>query len=159
MGAYIDNESKANDNRSSAWTFLMVGLVGMIAMVLVVTGIFPISLNPNAKFLIYGVMFAMFGLFIVLGFVSMVNSTRFEKEAKSEKNLYSAMLEYCKSSNLADIIGANIESEETDLAEEELYFKRCELLKESLSDKFMNLDEAFLDNFVDKVYSELFGET
>ena len=50
-------------------------------------------------------------------------------------------------------IGANIESEEPDLAEEELYFKRCELLKESLSDKFMNLDEAFLDNFVDKVYS------
>ena len=87
MGVYIDSESKANDNRSSAWTFLMVGLVGMIAMVLVVTGIFPISLNPNAKFLIYGVMFAMFGLFIVLGFVSMVNSTRFEKEAKSEKNL------------------------------------------------------------------------
>ena len=158
MGVYVDNESKANDNRSSAWTFLSVGFLGLIVMALIVTGVFPIRLNPNAQFLIYGVMFAMFGLFVVIGFVSMRNSTRFQKEAKSEINLFNEMLEFCKSSNLADTISAEIRESDPDLEDEELYFKRTELLKEKLANKFMNLDEAFLDNFTDKVYTDLFGD-
>ncbi len=158
MGVYIDSESKANDNKSSAWTFLTVGFLGLVVMCLIVTGVIPIHLNPNAQFLIYGVMFAMFGLFIVIGFVSMRNSTRFQKEAKSEINLFNEMLEFCKSSNLAGVIASEIAETDPDLEDEELYFKRTELLKDKLANKFMNLDEAFLDNFTDKVYAELFGD-
>ena len=42
--------------------------------------------------------------------------------------------------------------------EEELqYFKRAEKMKEMISGKFMNLDEAFLDSFVDDLYQNIFG--
>lgn len=150
---YIDNESKANENRSSGWTFLIVGIAGVVAMTLIACGVIPLSLNPNAKFLIYGVMYAMFALFIVIGFISMRNSTRFEHEAKSEKSLYNEIFEYCKNSLVPKML-----EEETDISKEELYFNRTEIMKSKINDKFMNLDEAFLDNFIDKSYSELFGE-
>ncbi|MBR4993555.1 MAG: hypothetical protein IKY04_04840 [Lachnospiraceae bacterium] len=159
MGVYVDNESKANDNRSSGITFLLVGTCGIILTTLVVGGFFPISLNPNSKYLIFGVMYAMFALFIVLGVVSVINSARFEKEAKSEMNLFAEMEDYCKSSNIGDLINAEIMESDPDLSDEEMYFKRCEVIKDKLNLKFMNLDEAFLDNFIDKIYSDLFGES
>lgn len=150
---YIDNESKANENRSSGWTFLIVGIAGVLAMTLIACGVIPLSLNPNAKFLIYGVMYAMFALFIVIGVISMRNSTRFEHEAKSEKSLNNEIFDFCKT----DLVPKMLE-DEADISKEELYFKRTEIMKSKINDKFMNLDEAFLDNFIDKSYSELFGE-
>jgi len=156
-GVYIDSESKASENKSSGWTFLIVGLAGLVAMALIMAGIIPLSLNPNAKFLIYGVMIAMFALFVVIGVISMRNSTKFERDAKSEKSLFNEMMDYCKSSLSADTIDAIAKNSPIELTEEELYFRRFEVLKKNLSEKFLNLDEAFLDNFIDKAYSEIFG--
>ena len=50
------------------------------------------------------------------------------------------------------------EEEAASLTPEVKYFKRCEEIKRLLSDKFMNLDEGFLDDFVDHIYEELFEE-
>ena len=42
------------------------------------------------------------------------------------------------------------------IAEEQKYFKRSDRMKTIISDNFMNLDEAFLEHFVDEYYQELF---
>ena len=31
-------------------------------------------------------------------------------------------------------------------------------MKEKITEKFLNLDEAFLDNFVDEMYTNIYGE-
>ena len=43
-----------------------------------------------------------------------------------------------------------------DLEEEMKYFKRIEILKKLISEKFLNLDEAYLEHFVDDIYPEIF---
>ena len=43
-----------------------------------------------------------------------------------------------------------------ELSEEQKYFKRTDKMKQLIENKFMNLDEAFLDNFIDEYYQELF---
>ena len=40
---------------------------------------------------------------------------------------------------------------------ESMLDKQPEKMKEMISDKFMNLDAAFLDSFVDDLYQNIFG--
>ena len=152
---YKRNADKAEDNRSSAWTLLVVGGAGMFIMILGIMGILPLSIgNP---YMFYGVMSAVFLLFMVMGVVSMKNAKIFEKKAESENTLREALEKWCRDNLRAEEIDrelGNISAEK----EEVLYFKRYEKLKEKLNHQFMNLDQAFLDNFIDEtVYDMVFG--
>ena len=61
-GAYLNSAQKAEDNRSSAWTLLLIGGIGIIIMILGILDLLPFQVgNP---YLFYGVMSAIFILFI-----------------------------------------------------------------------------------------------
>ncbi len=68
---YQDSMERASENRSSAWVLLAMGSVGIVVIVLGIAGVIPLRFgNP---YLFYGVMAAVFLLFIVAGVVSMKN--------------------------------------------------------------------------------------
>lgn len=159
-GIYRNNAERAEDNKSSAWTLLSIGVLGIILLVLVMAGIIPVYFYGVSKFMIYGVMFALFILFIVMGMVSLRNSRIFAKKAESDSTLSDTMHDWCKDNlNAADLDVQLFDEEETAALEEEMkYFKRTEYLKRLLADKFMNLDEGFLEDFVDHIYDEVFEE-
>lgn len=73
----MNSGAKAEENRSSAWVLLVVGILGMLVMILGITGVLP--LNIGNPYMFYGVMSAVFILFIVMGVVSMRNAKLFEK--------------------------------------------------------------------------------
>jgi len=168
-GIYRNNAERAEDNKSSAWTLLSVGVLGIIALVLVMAGIIPIYFYGITKYMIYGVMFALFILFIVMGVVSLRNSMIFAKKAESESSLSDTMKEWCIANLNAEVLDnvlfasdyegeseSEIEGEE--ISDEVKYFKRSEEIKRLLSDKFINLDEGFLEEFVDHIYEEIFED-
>lgn len=158
-GIYRNNAERAEDNKSSAWTLLSVGILGIVLLVLVMTGVIPLYFYGVTKFMAYGVMFALFILFIVMGMVSLRNSRIFAKKAESDSTLSDTMHDWCRGNLDASALDAQLfDEEENELAEEMKYFKRTEYLKRLLSDKFMNLDEGFLEDFVDHIYSEIFEE-
>ena len=98
-------------------------------------------------------MGTMFVLFLVMGFFSIKSYKKFEIKASEEDNLTNNLSAWCKENLTKDIIDADIEEE----GEELLYFRRTEKMKDMISNKFMNLDAAFLDSFVDDIYPEIFG--
>ena len=73
----MNSGAKAEENRSSAWVLLVVGILGMLVMILGITGVLP--LNIGNPYMFYGVMSAVFILFIVMGVVSKRNEKLFEK--------------------------------------------------------------------------------
>ncbi len=153
---YQSSSERAEENRSSAWLLLLLGIIGVGAVILGILGIIPLSLgNP---YLFYGVMSAVFLLFIVMGAASMKNARIFAQKAESENTLRDAMVAWCRE-NL-DEAGIDGELEDlTGLSEEILYFKRCELLKAKLNHQFLNLDQAFLESFIDNyVYDSVYGK-
>lgn len=153
--AYQNSAAKAEDNRTSAYTLLFVGIVGFILVILIFVGVIPIYRNTSTtKYLICGVMGAMFILFIVFGIVSMRNSKILLVKAKSENSLLSELTKWCEENLSAETIDQGLFEEE--LAEEQKYFKRADKMKKIISDKFMNLDEALLEHFVDEYYQGLF---
>jgi type IV secretory pathway component VirB8 len=44
---YMNSGAKAEENRSSAWVLLVVGILGMLVMILGITGVLPLNIgNP-----------------------------------------------------------------------------------------------------------------
>lgn len=174
---YRNNSEKAEDNRSSAWVLLIFGIFGIIAIILGIAGIIP--LRPGNPYMFYGIMGAVFILFIVMGIVSLKNAIFFESKAASDNSLQEIMKKWCiENLNAQDIDKAIEESKDVNTendteedknaetvisadldADGELYFKRYEYIKNRLNEQFMNLDEGFLDNFIDeKVFDLVFGK-
>ncbi|MDE6388879.1 MAG: hypothetical protein K2L82_13855 [Lachnospiraceae bacterium] len=157
--AYRNSAAKAEDNRTSAYTLLFVGIIGFILVLLIFVGIIPLYQNATTtKYLLCGVMGAMFILFIVFGVVSMRNSKILLIKAKSEDSLLSELTKWCEKNLDAEQIDTGLfdDNIEQEIAEEQKYFMRSDRMKMIISDNFMNLDEAFLEHFVDEYYQELF---
>lgn len=152
---YQDSSQRADENRSSAWVLLVIGTLGLAVVVLGILGVLPLRLgNP---YLFYGVMSAIFVLFLVSGVVSMKNAKIFAGRAESENSLRSTMLDWCRQNlNGQEIdfeIGIGDESEEI------RYFNRTTYLRDKLNHQFVNLDQDFLDQFIDdQVYGMVFQE-
>lgn len=163
---YRDNAERASENRSSAWVLMAVGGLGIVVLIMGITGVIPLHFS-NA-YLFYGVMAAVFILFLVAGIVSMKNALIFEKSAESENSVKKALLDWCRQNlrkeELDRQIGTdgNASAEEGSAemeSEEILYFKRFEAIKARLNHQFLNLDQGFLEKLIDDtVYEMVYGD-
>lgn len=162
MPRYRSSAAKAEDNRSSAYTLLAVGGIGFAAVILIFFNVIPLYRGTGiSRYLICGVMGAMFLLFLVFGFVSLRDSKLFLVKAKSESSLVEEITRWCAenldAADLDALLFLEGESVE-ELSDEEKYYRRTEKMKALLEDKFMNLDEAFVEDFVDGYYQELYED-
>lgn len=153
---YENNASKAEENKSSAYTLLFVGIIGSILVFCGIFGILPIRLGATSKYMLYGIMGVMFLLFIVMGLISMKSYHVFTKKAESENTIRDSIKKWCKETINAEELDNELFSDGEDLPEEEKYFKRTALLKNKISNQFLNLDESFLDSLADELYEDIF---
>ena len=150
---FQDSSERASENRSSAWMLLILGTLGLIAVVLGAIGVLPFRMgNP---YLFYGVMGAISILFVIAGIVSMKNAKFFDKKAESENSLRSTLMEWCRENLDAGAIYGRVGAQ--GVSEEILYFRRFSYIKEKMNHQFVNLDQGFLDRFIDDyVYDFVF---
>lgn len=163
---YRDNAERASENRSSAWVLMAVGGLGIIVLIMGITGVIPLHFS-NA-YLFYGVMAAVFILFLVAGIISMKNALIFEKSAESENSVKKALLDWCRQNLRKEEldrqigIGGKASTEEGSAemeSEEILYFRRFEAIKARLNHQFLNLDQGFLEKLIDDtVYEMVYGD-
>ena len=152
-GLYVESSKKAQDFKSGGLSLLFVGGLGFICVLLILLGIIPLHMNIFSKYLITGVMGTMFLLFIIMGFLSVKSYKKFEIKASEEDTLTQNLTSWVKDNLQKDIIDADLEGS----SEELLYFLRTEKMKEMIMQKYMNLDAAFLDSFIDDIYPSIFG--
>lgn len=154
---YQNSAARAEDNRSSAYILLFMGVAGFICVLLIFLGVIPLYQSESTtRYLVCGVMGAMFVLFIVFGVVSMRNSRILLVKAKSEDSLLSELTKWCENNLSAGLLDEGLFEE--DVLEEQKYFLRTDKMKAIINNKFINLDEAFLEHFVDEYYQRLFGD-
>ncbi len=150
---YQDSSQKAEDNRSSGWVLLAVSAMGFLFSGLCMAGVLPVQIgNP---YLFNGVLLTLSLLFLITGIMSIRTAVIFERKAASENTLRGAMLEWCSQNLRAAEIDEAIHA--AGLPEEVRYFDRTAYVKERLNRQFVNLDQGFLDRFVDdQVYAMVF---
>lgn len=152
---YTSNAKKAEDNKSAAYALLGVGVLGIVFVILGFLGVLPFQ--PGNRYLLYGVLGAMFALFFVMGCISLKNAKGFEKKAITENTLTDTIKEWCVANLTKDVIDSSFQT--AGKSEEELYFYRASFMKKRLNTQFMNLDQAFIESFIDDVlYDLVFGE-
>lgn len=156
-GIYINNEEKAEENRTSAYTLLLMGSIGLAAVLLVFFDLLPVPLAMVNRYMISGVMGALFILFIIMGLVAMRNSRILEGKARRENNLTLEIKKWCRENLNGQEIDRAVSIQETE-AEEMKYFERFERIKYMIQNQFVNLDEAYLDRLVDEIYPEFYED-
>jgi len=151
---YVNNEEKAEENRSSAYTLLTVGSVGLVLVILVFLEVIHIDMSITNKYMVTGVMGVLFILFIVMGTVSMKNSRILRKKATKENNLTVEIKKWCVGNLKQGEIDGNLNL--AGVQEELKYFQRFDYVKGAIRRQFMNLDEGYLDRLVEELYPEIF---
>lgn len=159
-GVYQNYEEKAADNKSSAYTLLGIGAVGAVVILLALLNVISLPLSSSTKYVTLGMMEAMFVFFAVMGVVSMKNAGKYAKKAESEKELTKELEKWFVEYVTAEKIDNDLfTEEEADFSEEQKYFKRFDRMKELLSERFLNLNEGYVDRFLDKHYQDIFGDS
>ena len=153
---YVNNEEKAEDNKTSAYTLLTVGVLGFVVIILIFLDVIPVYMSVTNKYIVTGVMGVLFVLFIVMGGVSLKNSRILFKKASKENNLTREIKKWCVNNLQMQDIDEKLELK--DQPEELKYFQRAAYMRTAISKQFMNLDEGYLDRLIDEVYPEIFED-
>lgn len=154
-GAYEEASKKAEEYKSGAYTLIVVGLLGLIALGLLISGVLPIRLNPSSQLMTCLVMGALFVIFLVLGIQSWRSYQKLLKKAETESGQREELLTWCAENLSAAQIDAGVPDLE-ESAEEMRYFKRAEAMKAKIMEAFPDLEDGYLDHFIDEMYSKIY---
>ncbi|NLG05331.1 MAG: TFIIB-type zinc ribbon-containing protein [Clostridia bacterium] len=155
---YVKAEEKAENYKASAYALLLTGSVGIIIMILVMTGIIPLKLAQNAKYISYGTMSLLFLIFLVIGFYSLKASKKFSSDAQKENQLEQKIFEHFVSQYTKDTIDAQLQEEKQmeEVPDEIKYFQRTDWLKKQILIFAPDIQNAYLEKITDELYQKLF---
>ncbi|MDD2972428.1 MAG: hypothetical protein PHE02_09905 [Lachnospiraceae bacterium] len=149
---YENKRDKAENFKSSAYTLIIVGIAGAMALLLCKTGIIPFHLN----LLTYGVMGVMFAVFLIMGISSYRSYKQYAGDAKEEEELKEEVERWCRENLTRQAIDDGLFQEE--FSEEMKYFRRMEKMKQEVEKTFLNMEEGFLDTILEDLYPTIFDK-
>ncbi len=158
MARYVDSESRAEDNLSSAWTLIIVGIIGCILLILVAVGVVPFPVNGPGKYLVYSVLAVFCLIFVVAGIVSFKKGKAYSVEATAEKSREQRIIDWCHENDIANKIDERLGADFGDMPQEEVFFHRSALLKKTVFMAFQDMGYEFIDHVTDEIYDNLFED-
>ena len=150
---YKNPQERASEYKSGAQTLLLVGILGIIAMILVDVGVIPIALSKESKVLVNVVMCGMFAIFIGVGINSFKTYKKLVTQSDHDDKLEKDIIDWFGKSVTLDMITSDENKKDS---EESLYFDRIGKIKEHIVSSFNDLDPSFLEYISDKIYNNLF---
>lgn len=135
---YQSPEERYADMRSSAWTFLAVGGIGFVVMLLALMGILSFPFHDFALI----VMLLLFVAFLVIGFVSLKNAKKLKALASSEHELIERITDWYHSEGVQT---EAITSLDTSLSEELFYLQKYEAVCQIIKEQFPDLGDDLLN--------------
>jgi hypothetical protein len=156
--SYVSKEDQKTDMRSTAYSFTLVGAVGIIFLILLAAGVLPISIASHTKIMISIVMGIVFVIFLGIGIRSFTQLNSLANQADFENQLYQETVDWFCSVYNSDAIDSLCDMADlsADNDDESLYFIRYEKMKSLLSAQYPTLSEDFLDHIIDELYTALF---
>lgn len=135
---YQSPEERYADMRSSAWTFLLIGGLGLVNMILALLGIYTLPFHDFALV----VMLLLFAAFLVIGLVSFKNCAKLKGLAESEHALIEEITAWYHSDG---IHSEAVTSLDTSLPEELFYLQKYEAVCRIIQEHFPDIREDLLN--------------
>ncbi|MCR4909383.1 MAG: hypothetical protein K5985_11190 [Lachnospiraceae bacterium] len=147
-------EERLSDVKTSGWTLSGVGILGLLAIILCVSGVLPIRLYGIASVLTYGTMGILFLVFVVIGFKSLAKISSLTEECRTEKEKTKEIREYI----LGSFTGEKIDEAVKDMTDEAggAYYARIAFIREWMLEKYPELEASYADYLIEDLYQALF---
>jgi len=124
---FVSKKEKYKDYQSTGLMFMIVAVAGITLITLNLLGIITIYKTSGASsVLFYCVMYAMFAIFIFVGFSSFKSAAKIKEASVSEEAFLRELNHYIETNITTSLFDFN---EEADMPQEELYFKRTALIR------------------------------
>lgn len=151
---FISKKEKYKDYQSTGIMFIVVAVIGIAVITLNLLGIISVFRTGGASaVLFYCVMYAMFIIFAFVGMNSFKNAAGIKAASVNEENFLQELNSYIDTNINASVF----DSVDTDgISQEELYFRRTELIRTMLSEKYPDIDPGLLEQTIDETYDKIF---
>lgn len=136
--AYRSPEERYADMRSSAWTFCIVGGIGLVIMILALIGILTFPFHDFALI----VMLLLFAGFFVSGIVSFRSAKKLQSLAASEHAFIAKITDWYHSEGMRSESVASID---VSLPEELFYLRKYEAVSLLIREHFPDIQEDLLN--------------
>lgn len=151
---YENSTEKYKDYFSSAITFLICGVAGLVVLLLNDFGILHFLSSKGASFILINVVLGgLFIAFIIIGIISFNHSKRAKKQAEEELSANEELIGWLKQNVTADKIE---HSYNTDIPDEMKYFNRSEYIKKVLQEQFPDYRSEIIETVTDHYIETLF---
>ncbi len=151
---YQNYKEKAEEHRSSAYSFLVIGGIGLAIVVLSWFDLLPFSIGGSGNWFTHGILFVFFLIFIYIGVVSAKSVGKYQSLASKEAFDKSELEKYLSESFTKEALEAI-----TADTEEEAYFKRMTYMRDQVAGRFPDTAEkgSFVEALLDAHYDRIFG--
>ena len=149
---YVSAASRYEDYRSSGFTFLILGSLGMIFALLNFLDV--ISLFGSTFSCV--VLFVMFGIFLALGIFSFVKAGQLKAGADAENKTVEEAKRWMEQNFTKDMLNTvtSDDSEDEIKSEELLYMDRLDQLVARLLAAFPSLNDSLAEQLVDEFFGQ-----
>ncbi len=150
---YVSAAAKYDDYRSSGFTFVILGGLGVVFALLNFMGVFTLFGSTFSSL----VLFIMFGIFLGLGIFSFVKADKLKESATIEQQVVSEAKAWMEKNFTKEVLAdLNIEENASDEVntEELLYMDRLDSLVGRLLKAFPNLHDSLAEQLVEEFISQ-----
>ena len=156
MKIYVDEQKRYEDTKATGQCFTGVGAIGLIAIVLLDTGVIKLAaLDSVNKLMVSIVMGLVFLIFFIIGIKSFMDIS---KKIDRNNSLEEEIMEYVTVTHRDELMTLASSGEKGDACSGDLYYKRAELITSVITEKYSLLEESFLDHMVEEIYSKIYSD-
>ncbi len=153
VGTYVKPEEMYSDTKSSGYMLLVLGIIGIVALVLVALQIIPLSLDPVMQYIFYIVLGILFVAFIGLGINALKKAKVYQAQISVDDDLSTELLAWITEDEQKEKIISVVNDEMT---EDEKYFEIQSIMQKLLLEKQPEVSEEFLDYIIELAYQKIF---
>ncbi|MCD8362433.1 MAG: hypothetical protein LUC98_05630 [Lachnospiraceae bacterium] len=146
---YTSAREKQSENRSSAWTFLLVGGIGLVVITLALLGVVKLPLNTFSL----AVMEVIFVIFLIIAAQSFRKVMRLMDDIAREDTLDEKVHTWMQENLTKEELLADVDADTT---EELQYFMVSEEIRRRLMLQFPEIEDAYAEEVTESFYNELF---
>ena len=153
---YVSSNSKAGEAKDSAYALLIVGIIGMVADILTFLGYIPLGMSAVRRGISCGILGIFFLALIICGLVSFKSIKRLRASGTKENELELAIKKWAGDNLSMENIDEKAHIDSNNADNEENFFKRNEIIKKEICNKFLNLDDGYLDYISEIIYTDIY---
>lgn len=151
---YKDSTGKLNDLKSSAFSFVFIGILGILFLSLKAANIIPLNFDSTRNLFMNIVLGIVFLAVLITGLIMYKKSQKLKAVTKSEIDLSQSVTDWFYNTYTSEQIDTQIDFDSGTPA----YFARIEFIQSAIQNNFCSLDSSFIEYLAEEIYQKFYQD-